>query len=267
MEVFHLAIDISKSKFDVAVLRADGKLHRRLLPNTAAGFQQLGAWLSKQEANSIHACMEATGTYGDALAAYLHSAGHPVSVIDPAIIKAFASTEMSRTKTDKRDSSLIAGYCRKHQPQAWSPPPPEIAELQALVRRLEALLEMLQQERNSLDSGINSSSVKEGVEQHISYLDEQITRTQSLIRDHIDENPSLKQQRELLTSIPGIGEATAARMLAEVVDTNHYSSARQVAAFSGLVPKHRESGSSVRGKPRLCKIATARLRKALYFRQ
>ena len=265
MEVFHLGIDISKSKFDVALLRPDGKLHHRVLPNTAAGFQQLAAWLAKQKALSIHACMEATGTYSDALAAYLHSAGHTVSVLNPAIIKAFASTEMSRTKTDKTDASLIARYCRKHHPPAWSPPPPEISELQALVRRLEALLEMLQQERNRLAAGINSASVKEGLQQHISYLDGQITHTQSLIRDHIDQNPSLKQQRDLLTSIPGIGEATAAELLAEIVDVNHYSSARQVAAFAGLVPKHRESGSSVRGKPRLCKMGTSRLRKALYF--
>jgi len=265
MDLFPLGIDISRSKFDVALLLDNGKLHHRVFLNTAAGYQQLSAWLSKQKALSIHACMEATGTYGEALAAYLHSAGHLVSVVNPAIIKAFASTEMSRTKTDKTDAGLIARYCQKHQPPAWSPPPPEISELQALARRLEALLEMLQQERNRLSAGIQSASVREGVEQHIDYLDGQISHTQSLIRGHIDQYPSLKQQRDLLTSIPGIGEATAAKLLAEIVDINHYSSARQVAAFAGLVPRHRESGSSVRGKPRLCKVGTARLRKALYF--
>lgn len=265
MDVLPLGIDISKAKFDVALLLDNGKLHHRVFPNTPTGYQHLAAWLIKQKAPTIHACMEATGTYGEALASYLHSSGHKVSVVNPAVIKAFASTELSRTKTDKRDASLIARYCQKHQPPAWSPPPPEISELQALVRRLEALLEMTQQERNRLSAGINSATVKENVEKHIAYLDEQITHTQSLIRDHIDQNPSLKQQRDLLTSIPGIGEATAAKLLAEIVDINHYRSARQVAAFAGLVPKHKESGSSVRGKPRMCKVGTARLRKALYF--
>jgi transposase len=265
MDVSTLGIDISKAKFDVALLLDNGKLHHRVFHNTPAGFQQLSAWLSKQEAHPIHACMEATGTYGEALAFYLHSSGHTVSVVNPAVIKAFASTEMTRTKTDKTDAGLIARYCQKHQPPAWSPPPPEITELQALARRLDALLEMLQQERNRLSAGINSAIVKEGVEQHIAYLDEQVTHTQSLIRDHIDKSPSLKQQRDLLTSIPGVGEATAAKLLAEIVDISHYSSARQVAAFAGLVPKHKESGSSVRGKPRMCKVGTARLRKALYF--
>lgn len=265
MDVFHLGIDISKSKFDVALLRQDGKLHHRVFLNTAAGYQQLSAWLSKQKALSVHACMEATGTYGEALAAYLHSAGHLVSVVNPAIIKAFASTEMSRTKTDKTDAGLIARYCQKHQPPAWSAPPPEISELQALARRLEALLEMLQQERNRLEAGIQSASVKEGLQQHIEYLDGQITHTQALIRDHIDQNPSIKQQRDLLISIPGIGDLTAAKLLSEFVDINYYSSARQAAAFAGLVPRHNQSGSSVKGKPRLCKVGTARLRKALYF--
>ena len=72
--------------------------------------------------------------------------------------------------------------------------------------------------------------------------------------------------RGLLTSIPGIGETTAAKFLAEIVEINHYQSGRQVAAFAGLVPKHKESGSSVRGRPKLCKVGRARLRKALYFR-
>ncbi|HVQ38562.1 MAG TPA: transposase [Pyrinomonadaceae bacterium] len=85
------------------------------------------------------------------------------------------------------------------------------------------------------------------------------------IRRHINKHPGLKQQRELLNSIPGIADTTAAVLLAEVPDTKQYRSARQVAAFAGLVPRERQSGSSVRGRVRLSKIGTARLRKALYF--
>ncbi len=102
------------------------------------------------------------------------------------------------------------------------------------------------------------------VEQHLAYLDAEIKRTEKLIREHIDKHPQFKVQRDLLVSIPGIGEATAALFLAEV-DVEHYSSARQVAAFAGLVPKERQSGSSVRGRTRLSKVGTSRLRKAFYF--
>jgi transposase len=265
MELFHLGIDISKAKFDVALLRPDGKLRHRVFPNNAAGFQQLSEWLVRQKATPIHACMEATGTYGEALAAHLHSAGHTVSVVNPAVIKAFAQSGLSRTKTDKADASLIARYCQLHQPPAWSPPPPEISELQALLRRLEALIDMRQQEVNRLAAGVTAESVRKSVTDHIAYLDEQIRQAHSLITDHIDQNPSLKQQRDLLSSIPGIGELTAAKLLAEIIDIKHYQSARQVAAFAGLVPRHNQSGSSIKGRSKLCKVGAARLRKAMYF--
>jgi transposase len=124
---------------------------------------------------------------------------------------------------------------------------------------------MRQQESNRLEACINAASVKKSVTDHISYLDQQIAHTQSLIKDHIDNHPSLKQQRDLLSSIPGIGDLTAAKLLAEIIDINHYQSARQVAAFAGLVPRHHQSGTSVRAKPRLSKVGAARLRKALYF--
>ena len=107
--------------------------------------------------------------------------------------------------------------------------------------------------------------MRASVEEHIAYLAEQIKRTESLIRSHIDSHPGLKRQSELLDTIPGIAETTAAVLLAEVPDIKQYKSARQVAAFAGLVPRERQSGSSVRGRVRLSKIGNARLRKALYF--
>jgi transposase len=209
--------------------------------------------------------MEATGTYGDALATYLHEAGHPVSRVNPAAIKAYAQSHLSRTKNDRVDAALIAGFCAERRPPAWAPPTPELRELRALVRRLDSLVEMRTMEENRLSSGITVEAVRESVGELIAHLAEQISRTEALIRDHINSHPGLRSQRELLDSIPGVGEATAAVLLAEVPDITEYRSARQVAAFAGLVPRERQSGSSVRGRVRLSKIGNARLRKALYF--
>lgn len=126
-------------------------------------------------------------------------------------------------------------------------------------------MEMRTMEENRLSSGIPVGAVRESVEELIAHLSEQIKKTEALINSHIESHPGLKRQRELLDSIPGIGEATAAALLAEVPDISQYRSARQVAAFAGLVPRERQSGSSVRGRVRLSKIGNARLRKALYF--
>jgi transposase len=137
--------------------------------------------------------------------------------------------------------------------------------LQALVRRLDSLVEMRTMEENHLSSGVTVEAVRASVEELIAHLTEQIKKTEALIRSHIDSHPGLRRQRELLDSIPGVGEATTAVLPAEVPDIKEYRSARQVAAFAGLVPRERQSGSSVRGRVRLSKVGNARLRKALYF--
>jgi transposase len=138
-----LGIDISKLKFNVCLINREGKLRHKLFSNTAAGFEQLKEWLSKQRVERVHACLEATGTYGDSLALFLHQAGHTVSVINPAAVKAFAQSRLSRTKTDRVDAELIARFCLAQEPVAWTPLPQEVRELQALVRRLCAVMRKL----------------------------------------------------------------------------------------------------------------------------
>jgi transposase len=266
MKLPALGIDIAKLKFDVCLMNTEGKLRHKVFPNTASGFSQLAIWLTRQGVSpQVHACMEATGTYGEALAYQLHRDGYTVSVVNPAAVKAFAGSRLSRTKTDKVDAELIARFCLAQEPLAWEPPAPEVRELQALVRRLAALIEMRVAEENRLEAGSVVAAVRSSVEAHVAYLAAEIKRTEDLIRNHVDKHPTLKQQSELLDSIPGVGKTTAALLLAEIVDITQYRSARQVAAYAGLVPRERRSGSSVRGRPRLSKIGNARLRKALYF--
>jgi transposase len=163
------------------------------------------------------------------------------------------------------DAELIARFCLLQQPSAWQPPAPEVRGLQALVRRLESLIEMRVAEDNRLSSGISTDSVRLSLEAHIAYLAAEIKQTEKMIREHINNHPDLKEQSDLLDSIPGIARTTAARLLAEITDFKQYTSARQVAAYAGLVPRERRSGSSVRGRTCLSKIGNARLRKALYF--
>ena len=148
MTLLSLGIDVSKLKFDVALLRESGKFKHRVFPDTAAGCAQLSAWLEKQQAGRVHACLEATGAYSDSLATHLHEQGHPVSVVNPAQIKSYAESHLARAKTDKADATLIARFCSERQPPEWRPLPREVRDLQALVRRLDSLLEMRQMEED-----------------------------------------------------------------------------------------------------------------------
>ena len=124
---------------------------------------------------------------------------------------------------------------------------------------------MRQQEVNRLQAGIELLVVLEAIQMHITFLDQQIDDLRTRIRQHFDQYPQLRQQRDLLTSIPGIGELTAARLLAELPHWASFTSPKQVAAFAGLSPQQRVSGTSVRGRTRLSKRGSARLRTALYM--
>jgi len=265
MDMAWLGIDIAKRKYEVALLRPDGKWRSKSIANTPAGHGELLAWLRRQHEGPVHACLEATGTYGAAVAESLHDAGHRVSVINPAAIEAFGRSRLSRTKTDPTDARLIAQFCRTQEPPPWAPLPREVRELQALVRRLDALEGMRQQERNRLAADPGSAAVCASIQHLIDTLDEEMTALKGQIVDHFDAHPTLRQQRDLLTSIPGIGAATAAILIAEFGPMARFAHARQCAAFVGVVPRERRSGTSLRGKPVLSKLGSAAVRKALYY--
>ena len=257
-----LGIDIAKEKVEVALL-VSGKVKNKSFKNSGDGFEGLAFWLKKLGIERVHACLEATGNYGEDLAIFLHEAGHTVSIINPARIKGFAQSELVRTKTDKIDAGVIARFCLAMKPDPWAPPSPEIRALRALVRRADSLIDMLTQEKNRL--GTAHESILPLIKKHIAYLEKENKKIRDQIADLIDRNPELKRKKDLLASIPGIGKATTAILLAELDDLRKFRHVRELVAFIGLAPRETLSGSSIKGKPRLCKTGHARLRKALYM--
>jgi transposase len=264
MQPWPLGLDIAKRAVDAELLLPSGKRKQKRFPNTPEGHRDLLAWCRKQGAPLVHACMEATGTYGLALAQFLHDQEQRVSVLNPKKLVHAAKSRLSRGKTDRLDAGVAADYCRKEQPPLWNPPAPELVELQALLRRLDSLEQMRQMERNRLSAGEHPKGVQQSLESHLRYLDEALEATREAIQAQLEHTPQLKKQRDLLVSIPGIGALTAAWLLAELGEVGQFKNPRQVAAFAGLSPKPHQSGE-MRGRERLCKIGSARLRKALYF--
>lgn len=258
-----LGIDVAKAKFDIALL-LNGKIKKtRVFENNTIGFKALSVWLVKQGVEQLQVCMEATGTYGDALATYLHDQGFVVSVVNPAQIKSFGGAQLMRAKTDKADAKLIAQFCAAMHPDAWQPEPLQVRELQALVQRLAALMQMQSQEQNRFDTA--SAVVQPSITSVLTHINTQIKMVEQMIRDHIDRHPDLKDKSDLLESIPGIGDATIARLLAFVGNVHRFDSAKALAAFVGLNPTIHQSGSSVNGKSRLSKKGNATVRRALYM--
>ena len=258
-----LGIDISKAKFDVALMVAGKVKKTHIFENAPDGFETLSSWLLKQGITKVAACMEATGCYGEALATYLYDQGINVSVVNPAQIKSFSGAQLKRAKTDKADAKLIAQFYQQMQPDHWTPPPLHVRELQALVQRLSALAQMEGQEQNRMQ--VAPAVIRPSIETVLATIRSEIKTVEALIRDHIDRHPDLKDQSALLDSIPGIGKATIARLLAFIGDVQRFDHAKALAAFAGLNPTVHQSGSSVRGKPHLSKKGNSLLRKALYM--
>lgn len=263
MQNIYLGIDVAKAKLDCALRLPDGKYRNKVVENNVKGFETLRAWLAKHSATAAHVCMEATGVYWEALAEYLAAQGMIVSVINPAQIKAFGVSRMVRTKTDKVDAQLIAAFCFERRPDPWQAPSPSEQALRAMVLRLDALQGMRTQESNRLE--VAREAVKAGIQSHIAWLDTEIKALIVAIRDHMDGDADLKGKQALLDSIPGLGERTIAILLSFYADLDRFGNARQAVAFAGLDPRQHESGSSVKGKPRMSKIGHAFLRKALYM--
>lgn len=257
-----VGIDVSKKKFDVALL-SQSKFKHKKFSNDNVGFKSLVEWLEQLDALSAHICMEATGVYGEALSEYLYEADCKVSVVNPARVKGFAQSELLRSKTDRIDAGLIARFCHAMQPPVWTPQPREIRELRDLVRRLEALQGMHQQERNRLETA--SEIVATQLLRHIDYLIAEIREIKRLINQHIDNHPDLRNRKRLLESIPGIGEATISVILAEFGDVTQFKNAKALAAFMGVAPRIRQSGSSLRPRGMMSKTGRSKLRKAFFM--
>lgn len=259
-----LGIDIAKATFDVTLL-VGAKQRESRFTNDADGFEQLQRWLESQGATSVHACLEATGRYGDQIAAYLYQAGHGVSVVNPAQIKAYGQSKLQRGKNDRLDARLIADFCRSQSPALWQPPAPEQRELRELVRRLDDLQQIELQEFNRLQAGQTSPLVLVDLQQAVADLRQRIKAFSKAITAHIKAHPQLDHAYRLLRSIPGIGHLTAARLLAEIVDIRAFKSAKQLAAFVGLTPNEYTSGTSIHRRARISKKGNASLRAHLYW--
>lgn len=170
------------------------------------------------------------------------------------------------------DADLIADFCRSEQPAAWTPPTPEMRELQELLHQYDVLKAARTQVLNRLAAGFTSPIGLAQLQAQLNFLEGQLADVVKLMQDHIDRHPDLKRQHTRVASTPaqtlrcwvtGIGDLTAAKIIA--ADPSRFEDARAFAAYAGLTPMQTRSGSSVHWKPRLSKIGDADLRRALYM--
>ena len=266
MKVYYiLGIDISKDKFDVCLRhpQQDQLLARHHFPNHPVGFKQLQRWLRQQGVSQVHACMEATSRYGEALAAFLHQQQHQVSVVNPRRIRRYADSLLVRTQHDALDAEIIARFCATQKPRLWTPPPPERRRLQELTRLRQFLVSQRSRLQNRLHT--ESKTLARLLRRHIRQLDQTIEEIEAAVATFLKEHQELNRQVELVDTISGVGSITAAAAVAELPPPGQLDHAGQAVALAGLDPRKKDSGKSVRGVAHISKMGSRPLRAALYM--
>jgi len=265
----YLGIDVAKVKLDCCLLMENNRSKSKVVTNSEEGFQQLIAWCKKQGVlpADLHAVMESTSCYHEPAASALFRAGMLVSLLNPARVREFAKSQGILSKNDKLDAFAIARFGASSTPELWQPPPPEVVHLKALMARLDTIEQDLQREMNRREKTdfINAPDVVlDSFMKHIACLEQERDRLSKEIAHHIDQHPDLKKDDALLKSIPAIGPKVGPLMVG-VLRQGQFASAEQCAAYLGLVPIERQSGSSVRGRARLSKNGSAKVRAKLYM--
>lgn len=260
-----LGIDVSKLTFDACVLKPDGTKASAQFSNNPQGFAKLDTWLQEHQAPKVLCGLEATGAYGVCLLWHLHTKGHTACQLNPRRIKDYGRSQGRRVKTDRTDAVLIASYLNSaEQLHVWQPPAQALSDLQALVRRRQDLMAALQAERNRAAANLNpiiEGSLKRQIEQ----LKGEVATINKDIEAQVLDHAPLQKSVRLLRSIDGIGLMVAVTILSEVPALSAFARARDLAAFAGLTPCLKESGTSVRRRGRMSKEGSTLLRKMLYM--
>jgi transposase len=258
-----LGIDVSKADFHACLIQGQ-KRAKKSFPNAAAGYRQLQSWLKNRRCGEVHACMEATGAYWMGLATALHGRGAVVSVVNPSQTVFFARSQLLRTKTDAVDAEMIAEFCERHRPARWTPPPAEILELRGLLSYRRHLIEertRLKQLVTQINAGPQLRTLHR---RQLKELQHNVKSIESQLRALVEHHRALEKQVGALTAVAGIGLLTALSIVAQL-PVERLRNAKAASAYVGLTPSERQSGTSVHGKPRICKTGNSELRRELFM--
>jgi transposase len=256
-----VGVDVAKDKFDIALF-INSKYQHKCFNSNKKGYAEFIKWL-KKHTQTPWVCMEATGHYSEIIAEFLVSHSIRVSIVNPLQIKSFARVKLTRNKNDIIDAQIIAEYGEKMLPRTFAPRSQSQKELKDLTKLLDMLKEQLVQLKNQLHS-TQGKIAKKATQRLIKELEKQIVGIEKQLNDLVKGNEMLDEKMTLVTSIKGVGEITAYKILGQVPDINTFSNAKQFAAYLGISPKQHQSGK-FQGRTTISRIGDSRLRKALYM--
>jgi transposase len=271
---YFIGIDVSKSKLDVAVLNDQGQVLLEFqIKNTPAGINtQLSKLKKKYGINRDNTilCCEHTGIYNRPLEIASQKANLTLWEENPVKIK--RSTPELRGKSDRDDALRIARYSLRFQDQlvAYVEPPESQNKLAMLMQARESLLNQLTALQQILNEAASHNTerkalLKKFYNKPITSLKKEIKNIEKEISESLNDNPDLKRNVDLITTIPGIGLQTAVSLVIVTKNFTLFENAKKMACYAGVAPFPNTSGTSVRGKNKVSSFANKKIKKLLHM--
>ena len=271
-----LGIDVAQKELVTCLGRVYEDLElelygRKTFANTAKGFESLVQWVKKltQDGIVVRYVMEATGVYHESLAYFLKNQGKEVSIVLPNKISNYARSLTIKTVTDKTASEAIAQFGLERNLDSWEKPSPILKKIKQLTRERDQIIEERTMVKNQLhaeqaEAEPNKTSISR-ITKRIAFLNKQEKEVSVEIAGLVKSDEKISAAVKLLCSLPGVGLLTASIVLAETNGFDLIRNKRQLTSYAGLDVKEKQSGTSVKGKPKISKKGNRFLRKALHL--
>jgi len=271
-----VGIDVAQDELVVSLGHLQQDLSIRILSrkefaNNAVGFSKLVAWSLKAIDQSVlfQFVMEATGVYHEALAYYLADRGYSVSIVLPNKISNYMRTLETKTITDYTSAEAIMMFGLQRNLESWQRPAEVYRKLQQLTRERDQIILFRTMAKNRLHAErAQAMPDKESVARYnkqITFFNKQVAEIMTAINATVKSNAELKSNVDRSCTIPGVGLLTAATILAETHGFNLIKNKKQLVSYAGLDVKEKQSGTSVKGKPKISKRGNRHLRKCLHM--
>jgi transposase len=251
-----VGIDVSKLTIDVY----DGQKSYQF-KNNVTGFKHL------VKKTSGHYVMEATGNYHVQLASYLFECNCLVSVVNPLVIKRFSQMRLIRAKTDRKDAVMIYKYGEIEELKQWEAPQKYIVELKQLFTSIDLMLKHRTGYKNQLEAyaqlKYNNNKNNSAIELQVEQLNNTIKELEAEAEALVLKNAKVLYGK--LKTIPSIGPKSAMLLIAITNEFKNFENSKQLASYIGICPRIYQSGTSVNGKGKICKMGMGQMRKILYM--
>lgn len=244
---------------------------KKTFPNNQKGFLSLVLWVKKltNEFESVRYVMEATGVYHESLAYFLDEKGYAISIVLPNKISNYLRTLEVKSITDQSCSEAISRFGLERKLESWKKPTPAFKKLRQLTRERDQVVQARTVAKNQLHAEEAEAEPGKGtvgrLKKQIAFLNKQEKEIKAEITALIKSEQQIKEHVQRLNTIPGVGELTAVTVLAETNGFELIRNKRQLSSYAGLDVKEKQSGTSIKGKPKISKKGNKYLRKAMHL--